>query len=171
MIGLRDGLGQEDLAMRIFVLAIAGALLVGAASVSPSPAEDAGSTLPPARYAFNRVTDGFLRLDNRTGQIAHCSPQSGVGWVCQAVPEDRAALEQEIGRLQEKVKSLQQQLAALRPPAPPPRPPKPVPDDSAAKLKLPTHEDIARARAFIEDTWRQLMDMLANMQKDAKSKS
>ena len=56
----------------------------------------------PSRFAFNRVDDGFLRLDNQTGQIAFCSPHT-VGWACQAVPEDRAALEKEIARLQDEV--------------------------------------------------------------------
>ena len=157
--------------MRNCNLAIAAALLAGVAAVAAVPPADADSALPPARYTFNRVTDGFVRLDNQTGQVSHCSPHDDAGWVCQALPEDRAALEQEIARLQNQVASLQKEIASLRAPPPPPRPPMPVPDDSDAKLKLPTHDDIARARAFIEDAWRQLMDMLVNMQKDLGRKS
>jgi hypothetical protein len=76
---------------------------------------------PPSRFAFNRVDGGFLRLDNQTGGIAFCSPQP-IGWACQAVPEDRAALDKEIARLQDEVASLKSEIAALREP-PPPRPP------------------------------------------------
>ena len=42
-----------------------------------------------SRYSFNRVENGFLRLDNENGQVAYCSSHA-VGWACQAVPIDRA---------------------------------------------------------------------------------
>ena len=77
---------------------------------------------PDGRFSFNRVDDGFLRLDNQTGQVALCSPHA-VGWACQAVPEDRAALEKEIARLQDEIAGLKAKLAALHEPPPPPRPP------------------------------------------------
>ena len=87
----------------------------GAPAVEPPPrrrpkAPDASDAAPPSRFAFNRVDGGFLRLDNQTGQIAFCSPHA-VGWACQAVPEDRAALEKEIARLQAEVASLKAEVA------------------------------------------------------------
>jgi len=123
-----------------------------------------GQAAPPPRFTFNRVETGFLRLDTQTGQVALCSGHA-VGWTCEMVPEDRAALEKEIARLQDEVASLKQQLAALQPPSPP-RPPALVPDTSDKKLPLPTTEDVARARAYIEDAWRRLVEMLMNFQKD-----
>src|SRR5882672_7204448 len=78
---------------------------------TPDMAEPAPDKSQPApRYAFNRVNDGFLRLDNVTGNVSYCGPTS-VGWACQAVPEDRAALETEIARLQDEVASLKQAVA------------------------------------------------------------
>ena len=146
--------------------------------------------LPPARFTFQRADNGFLRLDQQTGQIAFCSPHS-VGWACAAVPEDRAALEKEIGRLQAEVSGLngklaaltgevaqlKQENAALRAPPPPPLPPQTVPpkprvdNGSGPAISLPTHEDIARAQAFVADAWHRLVDMLANLQKDVMRKS
>jgi hypothetical protein len=152
--------------MRIAKLAIALALICVAA---PAWAEVAGQTpeqaVPPARYAFNRVDDGFLRLDNVTGNVAYCGPTSA-GWACQAVPEDRAALEKEIARLQDEVASLKQAVASLREPSPP-RPPAdltPPSDksDEAAKLRA----DIERARVAVENAWRRLIDMLVGIHKD-----
>ena len=139
---------------------------------SPPSAANAPESAPPAvssRYRFNRVDDGYLRLDNDSGQIAFCSPRS-VGWACQAVPEDRAALEKEIARLQDEVASLKKEVAALREP-PPPRPPaelSPAPKhgDDAVELR----KDIERARAAIENAWRRLVDMLVNFQKDMMRK-
>jgi cell division protein FtsB len=123
---------------------------------------------PPSRYAFNRVDGGYLRLDNQTGQIAICSPHS-VGWACQAVPEDRAALDKEIARLQDEVASLKSQIAALREPPRPPAeltPPKADKSEDAAKLR----EDLERARVAVENAWRRLVEMIVNFQKDMMRK-
>jgi hypothetical protein len=124
---------------------------------------------PPARFSFSRVETGLLRLDTQTGMVALCRSHSA-GWACEAVPEDRAALEKEIAHLQEEVTGLKRELAALQP-APPPRPPAPVPDTSGRKLPLVTDEDIARARAFVEEAWRRLVEMLTNFQKDVMRKT
>ena len=54
--------------------------------------------LEDKRFTFHKVDDGFLRLDGRTGAVSLCRrPESG--WVCGAVPDERAALENEIARL------------------------------------------------------------------------
>jgi hypothetical protein len=37
-------------------------------------------------------------------------------------------------------------------------------------VKLPTDEDIARARDFIEKTWRHLIEMIVTIQKDMMRK-
>jgi len=156
--------------MRKSTLAIA-VLLVCAASPAQAQAPDAAAPSIPSRYSFNRVDDGFLRLDNQTGQVAFCRPHA-VGWACEAVAEDRAALEKEIARLQDEVASLQRQVAALREPSPP-RPPgeltPPAADqrEEAAKLR----EDFARARVAFENAWRRLIDMIINFQKDMMPKS
>ena len=91
-------------------------------AVPPAPkAPNVTDNAPAGRFSFNRVDDGFLRLDRQTGQVAYCSPHV-VGWACQTVPEDRAALEKEIARLRDEVASLKAQVAALHEP-PPPSPP------------------------------------------------
>ena len=63
---------------------------------------------PPARFSFSRVETGLLRLDKQTGQVAFCRSHSA-GWACEAVPEDRAALEKEIARLQDEVAGLKRE--------------------------------------------------------------
>ncbi len=156
---------------RLTMAALAGiALLAGTPLAAQTPE-------PPPRYTFNRVDDGFLRLDNSSGQVTLCS-QRNVGWACQAVPEDRAALDSEIARLQAEVDRLTTEIAALRAPAEPPRPPgdlTPRKDDGKVDgktltLKLPSDEDIKWARAAIEKVWRQFVDMVAEFQKGAGRK-
>ncbi len=144
----------------VIVLLIAGAC-------TPATAEESQPTNPPPRYSFNRVDDGFLRLDNVSGQVSYCRPHV-VGWACEAVPEDRAALEKEIARLQDEVAGLKSKLTALQEP-PPPRPPAEVgpPSEDAKRLR----QDLERARSAIENAWRRLVDMLINFQKDMMHKS
>jgi cell division protein FtsB len=146
------------------------AIAIGLACAgNPALAQNAEATAPdgPSRYIFTRVNDGFLRLDNVSGHIAFCSPNS-VGWACQMVPEDRAALDKEIARLQDEVTGLKAEVAALR--EPPPRPPAdlapPSGRDDAAKLR----EDMERARVALEGAWRRLVDMIVNFQKDMMRK-
>ncbi len=153
--------------MRNTRFAIAVALVCAA---SPLLAEDATPPTSTARYSFNRVDDGFLRLDNQSGQVAYCGSTS-VGWACQAVPEDRAALEKEIARLQKEVAGLKTEIAVLRAPPLALRPPadlSPPADqhDDAARLR----EDMERARVALENAWRGLVDMIMTFQKDMMRK-
>jgi cell division protein FtsB len=133
----------------------------------PAQAEEPAEPQSTARYSFNRVEDGFLRLDAQSGQVAHCSLTSA-GWACQAVPEDRAALEKEIARLQDELAALKNEVAALREPPRPPAALSPPADgrDDAAKLR----EDMERARAALENAWRSLVEMIVNFQKDMMRK-
>lgn len=147
------------------------------ASAQPQSREaQAPPSPPPPRFSFKRADSGFLRLDSQTGQVAYCSGR-GVGWACHAVPEDRAALEQEIARLQDQVARLKEEIAALRDPPPPalsPEPPRPPADlvpPPAEKgneliIKLPTQEDIDRASAAVQSAWRRLVDMLVQFKND-----
>ena len=70
------------------------------------------------RYAISRVADGALRLDTKTGSVSTCT-NKGNGWACYAIPDERAALDTEIGRLQKENEGLRTQLAER--PAPPPK--------------------------------------------------
>ena len=153
------------------------------AKPQPAPAKSEAPAMPGNRFTFNRVDDGFLRLDNQTGQIAYCSPHV-VGWGCQAVPEDRAALDKEIARLKDEVAALKAQVALMREPARPPRPPAdltpapPAPPQAEApppvagkdqNVKL--QQDLDRARVAFENAWRRLVEMIANLQRDLAHKS
>jgi hypothetical protein len=140
------------------------------------------------RFTFNRIDNGFLRLDTQNGQVAYCRAQTA-GWSCQAVPENRSELDadvarlqsdmtalktlkSDIARLQDEIAALRREVAALKEP-PPPRPPADLtsPDKGPdVTIRLPTHEDVARARAFLEKTWHRLVEMISAVQKDLMQK-
>jgi len=156
---------MRKLAIPTWALAIAAVLVCAASS---APAQDPVPPSGPSRYSFNRVDDGFLRLDNISGQVAFCSPHA-IGWACAVVPEDRAALETEIARLQGEVAQLKQQVANLHEPAPPRPPTELTPrdksdnrGDNAAHL----HENLARARVAIQQAWQRLVEIIVTLQKD-----
>jgi hypothetical protein len=123
----------------------------------------------PGRYDFNRVDNGLVRLDRASGEVAFCR-SNATGWVCQAVPEERAALQNEIDRLRAEVASLKKEIASMREQPPPPLPPQTVPPaprpDKGGDIqtKLSAIKDIARV--FIANTWHRLVEMIENWQKD-----
>lgn len=82
----------------------------------PGPSQENPPGAPPGRFTFSRVNNGFLQLDNDSGQVALCSGQ-GRGWTCQAASESQPALESQVAGLQDDVaalKKLETEIAALQ---------------------------------------------------------
>src|SRR4051794_18424675 len=67
------------------------------------------------RYTLSPMADGVVRLDTRTGAVSNWSDK-GNGWACYLLPDERAALDEEIGRLQRENENLKVQLSE-RPPS------------------------------------------------------
>jgi hypothetical protein len=145
----------------------------------------AAQTMPDAengRYALSPVTDGVIRLDTRTGAVSTCS-NTGTGWACYAVPDERDALDVEIGRLQADNEKLKAQLAAREPTvsgkideALPKtdqlKKPEPKVAEGERKIEipLPSDRDMDRVMSFLEQAWRRLVEMANRMQKDVTGK-
>ncbi len=81
--------------------------------ILPAAAQNGAPDSEGGRYSFNRVDDGYLRLDQQTGQVSLCNRRS-VGWACYPMPDERAALEEEIGRLQKDNAALEKGDAGAR---------------------------------------------------------
>ena len=160
--------------------AIAGTGLAAAqnAPSAPPSAQSAPAT-DDSHYSFHRVGEGFVRLDSRTGQLAQCG-WAATGWACKAVPDERAALESEIGRLQRENAELKKTLLSkgidlpagvmAEAPTPPPVPPANVPDPTPSEPKAPTEVDLDRAVSFVKNVWRKLVDMMVDLQRDIQKK-
>lgn len=67
---------------RALFLIVVGCVLTSPAALAQAP--EVGSD--DSRYSFNRIDDGYLRLDGRTGQVSLCS-RGNSGWACQMVPD------------------------------------------------------------------------------------
>jgi hypothetical protein len=134
------------------------------------------------RYALSPVADGVLRLDTRTGATSICN-NKGTGWACYAMPDERAALDEEIGRLQKDNEALKAQLAEREPTVtgkidePLPKTdslkksePKPADGERKIEIPLPSDRDMDRMMGFLEQSWRRLVEMADRMQKQVAGK-
>ena len=93
------------------------ALVITGCLLAPALADDATPDSEQGRYTFSKVAEGFLRLNTQTGEVSVCS-QRAVGWACQAVPEDRAVLENEIARLRSENAALKKDILSRGLPLP-----------------------------------------------------
>jgi len=141
------------------------------------------------RYALSPAGDGVLRLDTRTGAVSTCNNNSGSGWACYAVPDERAAMDAEIGRLQadnERLKAdnekLKKELAEREPTVagkieePLPKSdslkksePKVAEGERKIEIPLPSDRDMDRVMSFLEQAWRRLIEMANRLQRDTNS--
>jgi hypothetical protein len=142
------------------------------------------------RYALSPAGDGVLRLDTRTGAVSTCNNNSGAGWACYNVPDERAAMDAEIGRLQSDIVRLQaenerlkSQLASREPtvsgkidePLPKsdpliPAEPKAAEGGRRIEIPLPSDRDMDRMMSFLERAWRRLIEMANRVQRDIDGK-
>ena len=161
-----------------FFLAGAGPALAGA-----------GPDTENGRYALSPTGDGVLRLDTRTGAVSTCS-NSGAGWACYVVPDERAAMDTEIGRLQADIVRLQADNERLkaqlaeREPTVPGKIEEPLPKSDSLKkgerkvaegerkieIPLPSDRDMDRMMSFLERAWRRLIEMANRVQRDVNGK-
>jgi hypothetical protein len=164
------------------ILAIPALVLaLGVAGANAAPPQAMPDT-ENGRYALSTTSDGVLRLDTRTGAISTCS-NSGAGWACYAVPDERAALDVEIGRLQADNEKLKKELASREPVVtgkieePMPKSdslkksePKIAEGERKLEIPLPSERDMDRMMSFLERAWRRLIEMANRVQKDVNGR-
>jgi len=141
------------------------------------------------RYTLSPTGDGVLRLDTRTGAVSTCN-NTGAGWACYAVPDERAAMDTEIGRLQADIVRLQAENERLkadlasREPTVPGKIEEPLPKSDSLKkgepkvtegerkieIPLPSDRDMDRMMSFLERAWRGLIGMADRVQREIDGK-
>ena len=110
-----------------------------------------------------------VRLDTKTGEVALCS-QKTVGWACEAAPEDRAVLENEIARLRGENAALKKDFLARGLPLPAGIMPEPFaqndePPSSGPTIRLPSDADVDRMVATVGRAWHRFVEAIARAQK------
>jgi hypothetical protein len=135
--------------------------------------------LENGRYTLSPVADGVVRLDTRTGAVSTCMDK-GSGWACYVIPDERAALDAEIGRLQKDNDALKAQLAQREPvvagkteealPKQDSLKPKSAEGERKIEIPLPSDRDVDRVMTFVENAWRRLVDIASRLQRDSSGK-
>jgi len=148
-----------------------GVLVTGLCLIAPALADNAMPETDGGRYTLSKVAEGFVRLDSQTGEVSLCG-QRAVGWACQAVPEDRAVLENEIARLRRENAALKKDILARGLPLPSgttPEPPQARDGDRAPPLA--GNRELDRMMALVGRLWHRLVEALAQAQKQMLNKS
>lgn len=155
----------------------AAAMAIGGGLMAAPAAPDGEN----GRYSMTPIPEGVLRLDTRTGTVSTCT-KNDAGWACYAVPDERTALDAEIGRLQAEVEKLKGQLAAgptvsgkvdealpksdqLKKAEP-----KAAEGERKIEIPLPSDQDVDRVMSFLEKAWRRLIDIANRVQRDVSGK-
>src|SRR5215475_444189 len=141
------------------VLALIGVLLnsgrAGAETATPNPDDN--------RFTCNRVDDGFLRLDMRSGQVSLCR-RGADGWSCDIVPDDRGAIDNEIARLRGENAVLKKALLDRGLPLPSGVNTDVVCGRSSDRgATLPGDARTERVATLVGQMWRHLVDMFTNL--------
>jgi hypothetical protein len=158
------------------------AALVAFGLAVPAMAGDAVPDSAGGRYSFSKAAEGqgtsYLRLDTQTGEVALCSPKP-VGFACEAAPEDRVVLENEIARLQRENAMLKKDLLARGLPLPPGTMPlaqdggsqNESPQTALPNVRLPSDADIDRVVDFAGRVWHRFIEAVERAQKQILNKS
>ena len=125
------------------------------------------------RYTLSPVGEDFLRLDTRTGVVSTCSNKGG--WTCRAVPDERAALDSEIGRLQAENQKLKEQLAQGKSAVTGKTDAPLAKEDKKSAETSPGNFDQLRADnqkllAMIDRIWDRLIELAGQIQKKLSEK-
>jgi len=162
-------------------IAIGALWLIGSPVAMPASMMAFADATPPdtaaGRYMFAQQPDGqgssYLRLDTRTGEVALCS-QRAVGFACEAAPEDRAVLENEIARLRAENAALKKDILSRGLPLPSgvsPEPPPAQSQNGGLGRHLPSNAEIDRMVAFAGHVWHRFMEAVERAQKNISNKS
>lgn len=159
----------------LVAMTVAAMLMPGDAARAQAPDTENG------RFTLSPVSDGFLRLDTRSGVVSTCTNKGG--WTCRVVPDERAALDNEIGRLQADNKRLKEQLAQRdtvsgKTDAPlgkedSKKSAQASPDSKASpdrKIELQLPPEHEKLMALLDRVWDRLIEMASRLQKKLSEK-
>ena len=127
--------------MKLTIITAAISLLASAAI-----AEDT------ARFALEKTTDGYVRMDKTTGEMSICTQQSDQ-LVCRIAADDRVAMEDEIARLDSRLTKLEDAMKAGG-------------SSAVTNSTLPTDEEFEKSMTLMEKFFRRFMGVVKDLNED-----
>jgi hypothetical protein len=123
------------------------------------------------RFVMTPVEGGFLRMDTQTGAVSMCQRTSGK-WACEAVADDRRAMERELERLEAEnrelsstIRRLEEMLALPHAEGGERR------AEKGPRLQLPAEEEVDRALGYMQRLMRKFKEKLRELDTDSDRRS
>lgn len=110
------------------------------------------ATADEGRYQLEKSSDGYVRLDTKTGEMSICRQQQGQ-LVCRVAAEERAAFQEEIDRLDLALESLERRVTAFEN------------DPRFRSNGLPNDEEFERTLGYMEKFLRRFRDIIEDFDK------
>ncbi len=126
----------------------------------------AQSSLPagsPGRFTMHPADGGVLRLDTQTGVISMCRQSAG-SWACSMMPDDRAAVTDEIERLKGENGELRGAIKRLEEMAGVPNAPADSTTRPQAGIQLPTEEELDKALSYVQRMLKKFKDKIKELE-------
>ncbi len=114
------------------------ALAAGFLYASSAPAQDT------ANYTLEKTQDGFVRMNNKTGEMSICQERSGQ-LICKLSAEERAAYEEDIADLKMRLGKLENTVAGMGKIPP------------VVRDALPSDEEFEKGLSYMEKFMRRFM--------------
>lgn len=120
------------------------------------------------RYSMSPTDDGVVRLDKRTGAMAHCTRKQGA-WACEDMQDSQGALMAEIDRLEAENTSLKTRVEHLEETLGLSDGQK---DQSMPgnELALPSEQDVDKAFDFLERMLKKLHERMEKLKEEHSRK-
>lgn len=170
---MRNGL-FGSLTRRSPMVGVACLLLASAVGWSSVVADTTTKGEPVGgRFTMHQADGGYLRLDTMSGQMSMCARKDG-RWQCEALGDERAALQKDIDQLAQEnrdlkgaVKRLEEMVGLGDPSGPEKRADK----GPGPKMQLPTEEDVDKALNYAQRMLKKFRDKIKELSEDGKGTS
>ncbi|MGF0537492.1 hypothetical protein ACQQ2Q_05810 [Agrobacterium sp. ES01] len=116
----------------------------------------AEETAADGRFALERIDNGLVRLDTRTGAMSLCQEKDG-NLICRMAADERAAYEEQLDMLEDRVAALE----AGKPGANSRR--------SSANKDLPSDEEVDRSIGIMERFMRSFFGIVKEFEGEKES--
>lgn len=127
--------------------------------IAPAYADDADKN-PTTRFSIIDTAKGFLRLDQKNGNISICKADNGQ-MTCKLADDERHAYQKEIDRINQQLDKMKVRIDALEGRK---TTAKLRPDNSDAKEE----EEFDRALKFADKAFRHFFGMVQELKKESK---
>jgi hypothetical protein len=113
-------------------------------------ATGAASAQDTNRYSLQKTTEGYVRLNNTTGEMSICKEQ-GDQLICRTAADDRVELEEGISQLEARVAKMEAKLASLET------------SGAITKNTMPTDEEFEKTMGYMEKFFRRFMGVVKDL--------